>query len=157
MFNQLHHNDEINLLKLHGSIDWRIRDHDKRIIRRDTSYSHRGLTAKEPLMIYPIYEKKLAEKFYYAMYYYFKKILKHHEIYIIIGYSFRDNSINEAFHYGLQDNHSSRMIVVTTNDIVINRINTIFSDCIHKIEIINTRFGSPDLTTLLRASVSSNP
>lgn len=154
LFNELHPNEQINLLKLHGSIDWRIRDIDKRIIRRDTSYSHRGLTAKEPLMIYPIYEKKLAEKFFYSMYYYFKRILRHHEIYVIIGYSFRDNSINEAFRYALQDYPSSRMIVVTTNNTVINRINTVFSEYSNKIEIIRTRFGSPDLSSLLRASIS---
>ena len=154
LFNTLHPNDEIHLLKLHGSIDWRIRDHDKKIIRRDTSYSHKGITAKEPLMIYPIYEKKLAEKFFYSMYYYFKKILRHHEIYLIIGYSFRDNSINEAFHYGLQDNSSTRMIVVTTNEIVIQRINTLFSDCINKIQIIKTRFGDLNLPAWLRRSVT---
>jgi hypothetical protein len=154
LFNELHSNEEINLLKIHGSIDWRIRDYDKKIIRRDTSYSLRGLTAKEPLMIYPIYEKKLSEKFYYSMYYYFKKILRHHEIYIIIGYSFRDNSINEAFYYGLKDHSASRMIVITTNTTVIDRINTVFSDCRNKIEIINTKFGSSDLQALLRNSLT---
>lgn len=89
LFNYLTSNEAINLLKLHGSLDWRIRDHDKKIIKRDTSYSHRGLTAQEPLMIYPIYEKKFSEKFYYTMYYYFKKILKEREINVIIGYSLR--------------------------------------------------------------------
>ena len=145
LYNQLHPNEEIKLLKLHGSIDWRIRDKDKKIIKRDTSYSHRGITAKEPLMIYPIYDKKISEKFFYSMYYSFKKLLRFHEIYTIIGYSFRDNSINDAFRYGLQNNLHSRMIVITTNEIVINRINTIFSDCRNKIEILNTKFGCPDL------------
>jgi hypothetical protein len=89
LFNYLTSNEAINLLKLHGSLDWRIRDHDKKIIKRDTSYSHRGLTAQEPLMIYPIYEKKFSEKFYYTMYYYFKKILREREINVIIGNSLR--------------------------------------------------------------------
>jgi hypothetical protein len=72
------------------------------------------------------------------LYYYFKKILRFHEIYTIIDSSFRDNSINDAFRYGLQNNPHSRMIVITINEIVINRINAIFSDCMNKIEIIKS-------------------
>lgn len=57
ILNQLHPNEEIDYLKLHGSIDWRIRDSDNRIVLRDTGISLRDSPATEQLMIYPIYEK----------------------------------------------------------------------------------------------------
>ena len=93
LLDSLHANEAINYMKLHGSIDWRIRDRDKRIVMRDTAISLRDNPATEQLMIYPIHEKKLSEEFYFTFYYCFKKILVFHDVYIVIGYSFRDFSI----------------------------------------------------------------
>lgn len=55
---------EIEYLKLHGSINWWIRDSDKRLVERNEmrpGTSPMGETYKEQLMIYPIYEKYVSE------------------------------------------------------------------------------------------------
>lgn len=154
LLNQLHPNQEIEYLKLHGSIDWRIRDSDKRIVLRDTEISLRDNPATEQLMIYPIYEKKLSEEFYFTFYYYFKRIMIYHEVYIVIGYSFRDHSINTGLYYGLRNNPSARMIVVTSNNAIRDRVNEYFAEFTvgeqHKVDFLLTKFGEYNFIHELR-------
>jgi SIR2-like domain len=110
-----HHN--IEYLKLHGSINWWIRERDKKIIRRNEtqpSVSLMGESYQEQLMIYPIYEKYVSEDPYFSLYYYFRKLLYFHEEYVVIGYSFRDPSINNAFADSLKDRRK-RIIIVNNN------------------------------------------
>lgn len=147
---KIHANDKIRYLKLHGSIDWRIRDTDRMIVKRDFPYSLSGSPANEQVMIYPIYEKRLSQEFYFTMYHYFKRLLDFQEIYLIIGYSFRDNSINDAFYNALKNKKSSRMIVVTKNKQVINHVNTLFKEFKRKISIIESKFGDKDLHKKLK-------
>ena len=82
-----------------------------------------------------------------------KKFLISHEIYIIIGYSFRDFSVNQALYYGLRNNRSSRMIVVTSNNNVRNQVNQFFAEFAsqrNKIEFVGTRFGENNFIPELR-------
>ena len=148
-YNKIHPNEQIRYLKLHGSIDWRIRNKDREIVKRDYPYSLSGNNANEQVMIYPIYEKRLSDEFYFTMYHCFKRLLQNEEIYLVIGYSFRDNSINDAFHSALKNKESSRLIVVSKNTNVINRIHTLFQDCRTKVKIIESKFGDTDLPTKL--------
>lgn len=73
-----------------------------------------------------------------------KRLLLKHDIYLVIGYSFRDQSINDAFYFGLKNNLGSRMIVSSTNQEVIERINKTFEKVISKIDILKRRFGGHD-------------
>lgn len=69
---------EIEYLKLYGSINWWIRDRDKRVVERNEGQpgiSLMGETYKEQLMIYPIYEKYVSEDPYFSLYYYFRRLL----------------------------------------------------------------------------------
>jgi hypothetical protein len=145
LLSKQHPNELIQYLKLHGSIDWRVRDRDGKIVRRETGESFSGDTATQQLMIYPIFDKDISNEFYFTFYYQFKKILLYHDIYLVIGYSFRDHSINNAFYQGLNNNPKSRMIIVTTNQSVINRINMTFKRYSDRLSIIKNRFGEEKL------------
>jgi hypothetical protein len=107
-------NNYIEYLKLHGSIDWWIRS-DNKIILRETSSSLRRERYRNRLMIYPVYDKHVAQDPFFSLYYYFKYLLLFHEVYLVIGYSFRDPAINYAFREALINKTSSRMIIVTPN------------------------------------------
>jgi hypothetical protein len=94
------------------------------------------------MMIYPIFDKKISDEFFFTFYYLFKRILIRHEIYLIIGYSFRDPSINDALYSGLKSNVNTRMIVSATNQKVIDRIESAFSEVRDQLEVIRIRFGN---------------
>jgi hypothetical protein len=142
----------IKYLKLHGSINWWIRKRDKKIMRRNEpqpSTSLMGESYKEQLMIYPIYEKYVSQDPYFSLYYYFRKLLYFHEEYVVIGYSFRDPSINNAFADALRDRRNSRLIIVNSKpNNIEKRINDNFPQ--EQVEIVETPFGDNDLYSELR-------
>jgi hypothetical protein len=143
---------QIDYLKLHGSINWWIRDSDKRIVERQEMQpgtSLMGDTYNEQLMIYPIYEKYVSEDPYFSLYYYFRRLLYWHDLYVVIGYSFRDQSINNAFADALRNKSNSRLIIVNSNKKNIeSRINHYFS--MDKVKIVGASFGDSELFTELR-------
>jgi hypothetical protein len=68
---------------------------------------------------------------------------------LVIGFSFRDPSINNAFRDALTNKSESRMIVVNSNrEAIENRVNEIFPK--DRIEFIENRFGSNDLPSVLK-------
>ena len=138
-FNEKTQNEKIEYLKLHGSIDWRIRNSDGKIVKRDSGESLSRKPATRQMMIYPIFDKKVSDEFFFTFYYLFKRILMKHEIYLIIGYSFRDSAINDAFYFGLKANTNARMIISTTNQKVIERIERSFSDISNQVDIIRVQ------------------
>ncbi len=120
-------NTYIEYLKLHGSIDWRIRSSDKRIVQREHTKSLRGEKYPEQLMIYPVYEKHISRDPYFALHYYFRYLLHINDVYLVIGFSFRDPSINNAFRDALINKATSRMIIVNSNRKAIRkRVDEIF-------------------------------
>jgi hypothetical protein len=141
----------IEYLKLHGSINWWIRDSDKCVIERNESQSSTSLMGEnynEQLMIYPIYEKYVSQDPYFSLYYYFRKLLYYHDKYLVIGYSFRDPSINNAFADALKNNNSARMIIVNCNkNIIEKRTKSIFPA--EKVDVVKTSFGDNRLFTEL--------
>ena len=62
---------------------------------------------------YPIYEKHISQDPFFTLYQYFRWKLFHEEIVIVIGYSFRDPSINSAFSDWIHSGPSSRLIIVS--------------------------------------------
>jgi hypothetical protein len=100
-------------------------------------------------MVYPIYEKYVSEDPYFTLYYFFRKILSFHDVYVIIGYSFRDPSINNAFGDALRSRSSSRMIIVNNNTRNIQRrIEENFP--MSKVDVIQKSFGDDDLPSKLK-------
>jgi hypothetical protein len=143
-----HSNFAIEYLKLHGSIDWWIRDRDNRIIRRDTDVSLTGERYRGQLMIYPIYEKYISKDPFFSLYYYFRKLLYLHNRYVVIGYSFRDPSINNAFADALRDTNKRMIIVNPDRNSMEWRVDQSFPN--DRVDIIETAFGEPNLVDDLR-------
>lgn len=142
-------NNHIEYLKLHGSIDWWIRLSDRQIIQREHAKSLRGERYPEQIMVYPVYEKHISQDPYFALHYYFRNLLYYNDVYLVIGFSFRDPSINNAFRDALTKKPASRMIIVNNNRKNIEkRINDNFPT--EKIDFIEARLGDIDLPSRLK-------
>jgi SIR2-like protein len=114
----------VNYLKLHGSLDWWKRDDGKIVISSGKPMFGEKLI--DQIMIYPIYEKYISREPFYSLYTAFRKNLFKEQIVIVIGYSFRDISINNALLDNLQTIESSRLIISAKSDSVKQRISKIF-------------------------------
>jgi SIR2-like protein len=82
------------------------------------------VTLTERTIIYPIYEKHVTKDPFFTIYEYFRKTLFKEQIVIVIGYSFRDFTINNAFSDWLAFKPESRLIVIAKkrNHEIIKRI-----------------------------------
>ena len=145
-------NNKIEHLKLHGSIDWRIRSSDKRIVQREYTKLFKGEKYPEQVMVYPAYEKYVSEDPYFSLYYYFRYLLHINTIYIVIGFSFRDLSINNAFRDALMNKPASRMIIINSDkDRIKKRGYKIFPK--NKIDFIKARFRDKSLSSKIKDSL----
>jgi SIR2-like domain len=128
----------VHYLNLHGSLDWWKRDDGKIIISSGKPLYGEKLI--DHIMIYPIYEKYVSREPFYSLYTAFRKNLFKEEIVIVIGYSFRDISINNALVDHLQTTEKSRLIVSARSTSAKQRINKIFGQS-KRISIIKNYFG----------------
>jgi hypothetical protein len=78
----------------------------------------------ERTIIYPIYEKHITRDPFFTLYQYFRRTLFNEDIVIVIGYSFRDLTINNAFSDWLASKPESRLTITAKkeNHEVIRRI-----------------------------------
>ena len=144
-----------NYLKLHGSLDWWKRN-DGRIVISNMGGKLYGRELVEHLMIYPIYEKYISLEPFYSLYSAFRKRLWEELIVVIIGYSFRDISVNNAFADFLRFNKNARIIISTKSKSVKDRINKTFSFTRNRVQIIETYFGEKDFPTDLRNALTTD-
>jgi SIR2-like domain len=128
----------VNYLKLHGSLDWWKRDDGKIVISSGKPMFGEKLI--DQIMIYPIYEKYISREPFYSLYTAFRKNLFKEQIVIVIGYSFRDISINNALLDNLQTTESSRLIISAKSDSVKQRISKIFG-LNKRVSLIDKYFG----------------
>ena len=140
-------------LKLHGSIDWWVRERDGRIVVRDCFHSLMGETYGSRLMIYPAYDKKISRDPFSSLYNHFRKLLSMHEVYIVVGYSFRDSSINDAFADALS-RVETRMVMNPNPDRIRNKI-TNFPQ--RRIDVITKPFGGTELLLELNHILRRRP
>ena len=141
---------EIQYIKLHGSTDWWIDDNNN--IVQSFHQDNPLAKFKERQIIYPIYEKYISKDPFFTLYQYFRRRLLKEDIVIVIGYSFADISINNAFIDWLSYNNSARLIIVARK----NRHNIIRNSLLihsNRIEFLNDYFGETNfilnLTNLL--------
>jgi hypothetical protein len=109
-----HEGDVLNLIKLHGSLDW-FGLSDGTIVRMNRfqkTYSKREVQRGE-FMIYPIQQKDLYLYPWFDLFWRFKDDLNHKKIWIVIGYRFNDEFILNMFVEALGRDH--RLILVTPN------------------------------------------
>lgn len=113
--NDLYRTGYVDYVKLHGSIDWFWRADINKIEElrwepKELSYydeAYRGRT-----WIFPIQEKYVSKYPNSILHGYFQKMLLELKIYIVIGYSFRDPAINNAFIDALNENKDSRIVII---------------------------------------------
>lgn len=147
--------DNIQYLKLHGSTDWWIRSRDNKIVARESPISLLGESYLGRQMIYPAYDKHVSEEPYSYLFNYFRKILNSQDVYIVVGFSFRDPSINNAFRDVLLRRPESRMIIVNRTP---NNIRNNISNFPHdKIDVIAKSFEDDELIDELRETLMRPP
>lgn len=139
-----------NIYYIYGSTDWWIDDHNN--ILESFSNDNPLTNIIERQIVYPIYEKYISKEPFFTLYQYFRRKLLEEDIVIVIGYSFADISINNAFIDWLTYNDHARLIVVAKESRQ-NLIRTFLSDESNRIEFIGDYFGDPNfisnLTNLL--------
>jgi hypothetical protein len=73
----------------------------------------------------------------------------------VIGYSFRDLSINNAFIETLKNDEDSRIIICTRSDVVKARIKRIFPRYSQRITYIGSHFGEEEFMRDLEARLQN--
>ena len=133
-----------NLYKMHGSINYYQRE-DGRIVRSDAPLGNvdaYGREIKGRMMIYPTGEKYSSRSPFYEYLGQLRQALFAEQVCIVIGYSFRDVPINNAFLDGIQRNTNLVILVVgPTADKVVGRLDKSMSK---RITILNEAFGTGD-------------
>jgi SIR2-like domain len=146
----------LQYLKLHGSINWWIRDRDKKVVQRDSATSLTREKYKDRLMVYPVYEKYISRNPYFALYCYFRRILYYHDLIVVIGFSFRDQSINNALGDVLINRPESRIVIINKNpNSIKQRIRANFPN--NKVDIIKHSFGDDGLCQKLGQVICNKP
>jgi hypothetical protein len=147
-----------NYIKLHGSIDWWL-DASQRVTSSIVGQENPFVVLKERTIIYPIYEKHITRDPFFTLYEYFRRTLLREDIVIVIGYSFRDLTINNAFLDWLASKPESRLIITAKkkNHEVIRRIINNDNDKKNdKIQFIDKHFGEAGFITDLENTLNNN-
>lgn len=146
----------VNLYKLHGSLNWRI-TYDDRIVNVNTEeYVSNSNMFKRNLVIYPSEKNYERTEPFKTLYNYFKKSIEKTFIYIIIGFSFRDDALNNVFLDFLKQNNKY-MIVVSpkakrvVQENLFNNQPALYELYKNQIYNIEGYFGHPDVTDELNS------
>ena len=142
-------------LKLHGSLDWWINESKTEITLSESPESY-GKPLGERLMIYPVQEKYISEFPFYYTYISFRRTLIDERIVVVIGYSFRDESINNAFKSICfieknNENHKFSILICTKSKEVKERVTKIFKG--KGISFLESNFGEPDFIEKLSQKI----
>jgi len=112
--------NRIRLHKLHGSIDQWITDKEEIILmptKQETTIY--GDKIRGELLIYPVQEKYIYQDPYFEIFHLFQEKLKRTPLCIIIGYSFRDNAVNNIFYNSIKENHQLKIFLIDPSATVI--------------------------------------
>ena len=127
---------------------------DAKIVLSNSGDQLYGKELVEHIMIYPIYEKYISLEPFYSLYTAFRNMLRNQELVVIIGYSFRDISVNNAFIDYLRLNHKARLILSAKSNSVKERISRIFGDN-NRVRLIENYFGEQHFITDLENELTS--
>jgi hypothetical protein len=102
-----------NLIKMHGSIDQFVR-RDGEIEKRQAPPDIGYYTSEslEEMMIFPVHEKYITRSPYFDLYNLLRRRLENDPLCIVIGYSFRDEAVNNAFIDGAKLNRRLKFIYI---------------------------------------------
>ncbi len=118
VINCLRANGAMKLVKLHGSVNW-IKDREGKIQQHAygssldsvSSRSGTGDVAGE-IMIYPLSQKQLYFTPYIQLFRILEAELEKRDLWIVIGYSFRDIIIRNMFEKSLQRRRTQKIFLV---------------------------------------------
>lgn len=152
-----------NLVKLHGSIDQFLTNDGIEKRQAPPTEGFYLTKALEEMMIYPVHEKYVTRSPYFELISIFRRQFKQDPVCIVIGYSFRDEPINNAFVDGMAMNPHLKLIYVGGHDAENNLQNLLktspaeFMDSISKrTKAITLRFGEdPQLWEELKTALEN--
>lgn len=101
----------LTITKLHGSIDWR-RISENAINFGNTEF---GGSLDRHLLLYPGYDKASHEEPFASFHEYFRFCLEASSAIVIIGYAFRDKSVNNFIDRALGDDSNRRAFIIDVN------------------------------------------
>ena len=133
------------LFKLHGSVDWYVGQRDNQQVILRIGAIGNGLeltdgTKLESLLIYPVEQKKVFSPPFTELFYQFRSTLIYEaRVLVVIGYSFRDEMIQNLFKEALERNKSLRIFVANKS---MDQIRGILSDFGDRATVIGEEFGS---------------
>jgi hypothetical protein len=114
-FANLWSDQQVQLFKLHGSINYYLMENGK-IVKSNAPLKHTNMygdRVKEQMMIYPMGEKYATRRPFYETLGQLRSALQAEQFCIVIGYSFRDVAINNAFIDAIRINPSLRILLVS--------------------------------------------
>ena len=107
---------EIHIYKLHGSITWfKHGDQITQLPPIDRKISSSRGDEFTVQMLYPLTGKEVFKPPFSELQYYLQKMLESCSMCIVIGYSFRDDSINSIFSNASKENKDLKIIVIDPN------------------------------------------
>jgi hypothetical protein len=133
--------NEINLVKLHGSLNWMI-EPDGNIIE-ESSIPRRSFIGRRyegPMMIYPIQQKELYVEPFISMFSKLNEELKKQDCWIIVGYSFNDPIIREIYIKNSNKNKKIILLHPHANEVIENQFNGLKGEIIP----LEKYFGRPN-------------
>lgn len=142
---------KFRLCKLHGSLNWGERsngDIEKVMETQVEDFSR----YRRNVLIYPAQKTYEEEGPFSVLYKYFRDAGKTSRVFIVIGFSFRDDLINGIFLDHLQANPSNRLFVVSPNatkNVEENLLQGKKRKLAKKIVIIDQEFGKDETFELL--------
>jgi hypothetical protein len=144
----------INFGKLHGSINY-YKQEEGRIVKYPTSLDEEDMNSEriiDNMMIYPIGEKYTTITPYFEILSRFRNTLINEKVVIVIGYSFRDDPINNAFvDRAIRHRKSFKIILVdpVANDII-GHMPNVLQPLVTPVE---TEFGSENSFNLIVSAI----
>jgi len=108
--------EKTNLVKLHGSIDqsFFLDGIEKRQVEPDKGFYQSP--AFERMMIFPVHEKYATHSPYYDLLSLLRQRLAVEPVCVVIGFSFRDEAVNNAFVDALKENPDLKIVYIGGED-----------------------------------------
>lgn len=149
VFNNNWEENKIHLAKLHGSVNYYSRLKDDAIVKYPGDLRQNGTNVfgerLERMMIYPIGEKYVIKTPYFQLLQKFREDLSKEGVVVIIGYSFRDDPINNALIERIIRNDPIKLVIVAGDpaNAIKNNIQPKFQSIFQQVAtLVKTHFGT---------------
>jgi len=151
--NDANYNAAMQLVKLHGSINW-IKDKDRAIEehRYHLSFDDVRSTSgpkdiQEDILIYPLSQKQLYFTPFVQLFRILDAELEKRNLWIVIGYSFRDIVIRTMFERALAANHSRKILLIHPH--ATKQIKPLFQEQVqNQLKCMDTYFARENYTSV---------